>query len=190
MSTKIMGDDEFVAQEVNHPGLKGVLSTHDRITLVFTIPGEPRGQGRHRTRVIQPKGGGHAFGHNYSTKEDTEYRNLVKMCFIQCIQDVKRRGEFQMPGEHTPVWMKITCYFPIPKSRSKRWREAAAEEFMPCLTKPDCDNLWKIVADALSTIAYPDDKQVWCATVTKFYSPTPRSVVELSWFERKEGVES
>lgn len=46
--------------------------------------------------------------------------------------------------------------------------------------KPDFDNIGKIICDALNGIAYRDDAQIVDALVRKFYSDTPRVIVEIS----------
>ena len=40
---------------------------------------------------------------------------------------------------------------------------------IPCTIKPDCDNIAKIVLDALNGLAYDDDSQVTELEVHKFY---------------------
>lgn len=46
--------------------------------------------------------------------------------------------------------------------------------------KPDTDNVLKVIADSLNQIAYKDDAQVVDASVRKFYSRNPRTVVCIS----------
>ena len=48
------------------------------------------------------------------------------------------------------------------------------------IRKPDWDNVGKIICDALNGIAYRDDAQIVDALVRKFYSDTPRVIVEIS----------
>ncbi len=45
--------------------------------------------------------------------------------------------------------------------------------------KPDCDNIVKIVCDALNGFAYKDDAQVVLAQVAKEYTDEPRTDVSL-----------
>ena len=45
--------------------------------------------------------------------------------------------------------------------------------------KPDFDNIGKVICDALNGIAYRDDAQIVDALVRKFYSDTPRVIVEI-----------
>lgn len=46
--------------------------------------------------------------------------------------------------------------------------------------KPDCDNIAKIICDALNGVAYDDDKQIVALKVTKIYSDEPRVIVWIS----------
>lgn len=45
--------------------------------------------------------------------------------------------------------------------------------------KPDCDNVAKIICDALNGCAYKDDAQIVRCTVVKYYSETPRVEVNI-----------
>ena len=78
-----------------------------------------------------------------------------------------------------PVCARITAYFPIPQSASKK-KQAAMESYSIMPTKkPDTDNIAKIVLDALNGLAFYDDAQVVDLTVMKLYSRTPRVTVHI-----------
>lgn len=47
------------------------------------------------------------------------------------------------------------------------------------LTKPDIDNVIKVICDALNGIAYKDDTQIIKVTAEKFYSDEPKVIVEI-----------
>ena len=49
--------------------------------------------------------------------------------------------------------------------------------------KPDCDNIAKICLDALNGLAYVDDSQVVCLSVSKMYAKEPKVVISL--FEKE-----
>jgi Holliday junction resolvase RusA-like endonuclease len=115
----------------------------------FTIPGEPTGKARPRVT----KWGTH-------TPEKTVlYENLVKLCYQeQC-------------GEYTekPLNVDISVFYDIPKSTPKKNIEPMLRgQIRPC-KKPDCDNIAKIILDALNGIAYKDDTQVISLNVVKHY---------------------
>ena len=125
--------------------------------MTFTIPGEPTGKGRPRVT----KWGCH-------TPEKTVlYENLIKTAY---------NGEM-LKGE---ISICVKAFYQIPKSASKKKREEMlAGEIRPT-KKPDCDNVLKIIADALNGIAYHDDSQIVLATIWKEYAETPRVEVTLN----------
>lgn len=117
----------------------------------FTIPGEPTGKARPRVT----KWGA------YTPEKTVLYENLVKTCYDGGFFD----GELSM---------NVEAYYQIPKSASKRNAECMRLESIRPTKKPDCDNVLKIIADALNGVAYKDDSQIVDARVQKFYSDNPR----------------
>lgn len=130
----------------------------------FSIPGKPVGKGRPRFAVRGK------FVQAYTPETTASFENLVKLCWQQS-------GCEKLEGEITAV---ICAYFPIPKSTSKKKRAEMAVKHTGCTTKPDADNIAKIVLDALNKMAYDDDSQVTRLLVKKGYSDEPRTVVVLS----------
>ena len=49
----------------------------------------------------------------------------------------------------------------------------------PCI-KVDCDNLAKIIADSLNSVAYKDDTQIVDMYIHKWYDEQPRVEVEIT----------
>ena len=131
----------------------------------FVVMGKPKGKGRPRFQRIG----------NYtkvSTPVDTvNYENLVKLEYeLQCNRyyfDTKELG------------IKITSYYPIAKSTSKKKKEAMLNFKINPTKKPDCDNVLKIIADSLNNIAYHDDAQIIEASIVKRYADIPRTEIEL-----------
>lgn len=124
----------------------------------FTIPGEPTGKGR--PRVMK-------WG-TYTPEKTILYENLVKTAY---------NGEL-MQGA---LGMEVKAYYQIPVSAPKKKQEMMRKlELLPT-KKPDCDNVLKIIADALNKIAYNDDSQIVYAKIEKLYSDAPR--VEVVLFE-------
>ena len=75
----------------------------------------------------------------------------------------------------------IKAYHPIPRSAPKYKREAMLSGELVPLTKPDADNVLKLVLDALNGLAYLDDKQV-----TRLrYRATPWSPPSISGWRRR-----
>ncbi len=83
------------------------------------------------------------------------------------------------------VRARITAYFMIPRSATKRDRAGMIAGVILPTKKPDLDNIAKAILDALNGIAYHDDSCVTEVTVRKLYSEDPRVEVELT-DEREE----
>ena len=132
-------------------------------TVTFTIVGKPCGKGRPK---FSRQGD---YVRTYTPEKTVEYENLVKLAWMQ-------RGADKMSGV---IRASIVAYFPIPKSVSKKKQlEMDGTAF---LKKPDCDNIAKIILDALNGIAYDDDSQVASLSVKKIYnSDETKVVVELT----------
>lgn len=83
-----------------------------------------------------------------------------------------------------PVEMTINAFFPIPKSWPKAKRKASRFH----TTRPDLDNIVKLVKDALNGHAYHDDSAVVKLTASKNYTVTePSTMVTLVFY--KKGIE-
>ena len=76
-----------------------------------------------------------------------------------------------------PVGLVVRAYFPFLKSHTKRFR-ALGDAAMKS-TKPDADNVGKLVMDALNSIAWVDDALVVDLLVHKRFSDTPRLEIEV-----------
>ena len=131
---------------------------------MFIVPGEPTGKGR--PRVVHAGNRSMAF-----TPEKTVlYENLVKL-------EYQRQSGGEVFGDQS-IRMDIKAYYAVAKSDGKRIRMAKlAGEIRP-MKKPDIDNVYKIVADALNGIAYDDDSQIVAASIEKHFDVSPR--VEIS----------
>lgn len=132
----------------------------------FTVLGEPEGKGRPRFRKI----GG--FPKPYTPENTASYENLIKLEYRRQCKDFKfERG--------TPLDMRITAYYSIPKSASKKKRALMEQFQIRPMKKPDNDNIIKVVQDALNEVAFHDDVQVVDCQLRKFYSENPRVVVTI-----------
>lgn len=121
----------------------------------FTIPGKPGVKGRPKFM---------RNGHTYTDDKTTAYENLVKLAYMQA-------GGAKFEG---PVIMHIDAYFPIPKRASKKLAQEMRDGVIPYTSRPDVDNIAKIVQDALNGIAYNDDGQICNERIIKLYSDVPR----------------
>ena len=127
----------------------------------LTIPGEPVAQGRPRVT---------RFG-TYDPEKSKDYKAFVKYCALE----VKPA----QPLEH-PLAVQVNAFFPVPKSKSKRWQTAALLGEERPTKKPDADNIAKIVCDALNGIMWRDDSQIVSLVVHKWYALEPRVEVDIA----------
>lgn len=117
---------------------------------IFTVPGMPIGKGRPRVT---------SHG-TYTPKRTRDYESLVQLCW-------KTQSGVVMPSG-APLMARVLAYFPIPKSTSKRKREAMEGAFK--ISRPDCDNIAKAILDSLNGLAYHDDSAVQLGSVWKLYT--------------------
>ncbi|WP_281509024.1 RusA family crossover junction endodeoxyribonuclease [Lactobacillus taiwanensis] len=109
------------------------------------VPGQPVGQGRPR---FTSRG---RFPHAVDPPKSRQYKNLVKRLAHDAYQGEPLDG---------PIKIHLIHCFEIPKSYSKKRKKACLEGIERPTKKPDIDNVYKGVADAMSGIIYCDDKQV------------------------------
>jgi len=131
--------------------------------VAFTVLGEPMGKKRPK---FARRG---KFVHAYSPKENVDYEAKVREAY-------GNNPSFA----NAPLRVEITAYCAIPKSFSKKKAIQARDNQLKVLSKPDVDNVSKIILDALNEIAYDDDKQVVYLSISKFYSETPRVDVRIN----------
>lgn len=129
----------------------------------FTIYGEPRGKERPRFTKS---------GHTYTSKKTRDYEELVR-------ESYKKQVSCGKALDGVPVRIRITAVFGVPQSDSKAKREAKLAGNLSPTKKPDCDNIAKIICDALNGLAYADDKQVVECYVLKEYGVDPHVSVEI-----------
>ena len=131
----------------------------------FCIHGDPQGKGRPRFSTVC----GHV--HTRTPDETVLYENLVKTEYRQQV-GVKFPDDAMLD-------VRIFAYYTIPKSVSKRKRQAMLERKIRPTKKPDWDNVGKVICDSLNGIAYRDDAQVVDSMVRKFYGEDPKVVVTI-----------
>ena len=135
--------------------------------MIFEILGEPMGKQRPKFARIGN------FTRTYTPKETVNYENWVKLSYQN------------FGGENfgdVTLKVQITAKYPIPKSFSKKKHEMAVDGEIRPTTKPDCDNIAKIICDALNGIAYDDDKQIVSLNICKKYAETPKVIVQIEKF--------
>ena len=107
-----------------------------------------------------------AFVQVFEKKEVTDWKRTVQA------QAILVKPEKPLAG---PLFMRLTFHLPRPKSLQKRISHHTK--------KPDIDNLFKAIADALNGIAYVDDSQVTMLFASKVYSERPGVEIFIDEFE-------
>lgn len=141
-------------QKFLFPQKRKNMSIKERGTIEFSIPGEPCGKGRPRFDSRSKR--------TFTPKKTSSYEGKVAVMF----QDAA--PGFQPDPDRPGVQIEIAAWFGMPKSWSKKKREAMHGK--PCLKTPDADNLAKIICDALNGLAFVDDAQVYQVTVWKHWA--------------------
>lgn len=146
------------------------------LSIKFTVPGEPKGKGRHRSRIAT-SGAGKSFIANYAPAETVEYENLVRLVAHEAMRGAAPTSN--------PVSVTIDAYCSVPASWSLRKRgRALAGDVLPT-GKPDLDNVEKAVLDGMNKIVFRDDAVACDVAKRKRYSETPRVEV---WVRELEGA--
>ena len=133
--------------------------------LTLTIPGPPVPKGRARAipRLIMVDGEPTAIVSLHTPPETVAAEKLVRDLFA-----------LHYP-KHTPwtraVMLKFVAVFPIPPSWPKYLKEAAKRGTLIHTSKPDKDNIEKLVVDALKGLAWADDAQVQGGGIKRYGHP-------------------
>lgn len=137
--------------------------------IYFNVYTEPVAKGRPRfTRT----------GHAYTPKTTREYEEEIKFAFLSA-----NEGETIMYPKDVPLTVRATFAKSIPKSYSKKKREACLSgEILPT-GKSDLDNYLKAVLDALNGVAFADDSQIVSTFAEKIYSEKPYVRIAISSIE-------
>ncbi|WP_324958984.1 RusA family crossover junction endodeoxyribonuclease [Oligoflexus sp.] len=112
--------------------------------LKFTIPLEPEGKKEARRNQ-----NGHVFKHPDTRRRMEEIAGIVRA---------------QYPGEPIdgPIFLRINAYRTRPKGKKHEVYAA---------TKPDCDNIEKLIGDALEGILWVNDSRIVDGRCLKKYAP-------------------
>lgn len=129
----------------------------------FRVDGEPMGKERARS----------GSGKNHYTPERTRlYEMAVR------VEAMKAMGAREpLAG---PVSLAMKAVMPIPKSFSRKKREAALRGEIRPTGKPDLSNIIKAVEDAMNEVVYRDDGQIAeYGRSGKIYGDHPMIIVDV-----------
>ncbi|MFZ3181650.1 MAG: RusA family crossover junction endodeoxyribonuclease [Methylocystis silviterrae] len=117
--------------------------------IAFTIPGEP---------IAFARSGGNGKV-RFTPKRQRDFMALVKLAAHKAMRDT--------PPLAGPIELTIRATYLVPSS----WPKKRAANARWRTSKPDADNIAKIVSDAINEIAFADDAQVASLIVQKRYGP-------------------
>lgn len=127
--------------------------------ITFTVPGQPYGKGRPRVGSV------HGRARMFTPEKTVNYENLVAVCAQEAMA-----GAALIEGA---VYVTLSIQCQIPASWSKKKQELAAAGKVYPTTKPDIDNVEKIIYDAINGVVWKDDVQVVDVRKVKRYGPVP-----------------
>lgn len=141
-------------------------------SVTIRLPGAPRGKGRHRAQLVRRGDAAHI--HSHPDQKTEAYEGALRLA-----AGAAMRSRPLLTG---PLSVAIFAFMPIPASFSKRKRLDAIERRLRPTTKPDWDNIAKVI-DALNHIVWADDAAVVDGVVRKFYGETPELVIQVTALE-------
>ena len=119
-----------------------------------------------RPRVVN----GHAFTPDKTKKQEEKIGLVYK----------SKYGQFRFE-EGVPLRIVVGVYLPVPKSTSKKKRDAMVRgEILPVGHVGDVDNYTKLVMDALLQLAYKDDCQIVDLSGSKRWGIEPRTEIYIA----------
>lgn len=139
--------------------------------LKFEVAGEPVAQAR--PRVVRTKTGVRGI----DPAKSKNYKAWVKFCALNAFKKLETKRPKKLM--EAPLKVKLLIYRSIPKSDSKKLKTQKQNNDVLPTVKPDIDNVFKAVTDALTGIIWQDDKQIVNAEIAKRYSSMPRVEVEI-----------
>lgn len=125
----------------------------------FVVPGEPQGKGRARIGKVGN------FARMYTPTKTVAYEGLVALA----AQDVMQGREL-IDG---PVLIELRIVHSVPQSKSKKWKAQALAGEIPCMKKPDTDNVLKAICDACNGVVFKDDVQATDGMFKRRWGETP-----------------
>lgn len=136
----------------------------------FEILGRPQGKARPR---FARRG---KFVTTYTPQKTVDYEELIRQSYLTQVGNKTKIDD----GEETVnLSAKIIAHFKPNKSESKKRAKHLIESKVRFNKKPDCDNIAKVVLDALNGVAFKDDNSITELEVIKFYDEEDKVEVQI-----------
>lgn len=130
----------------------------------LVINAEPVAQGRPR---FSRRG---SYVSTYDPPKSKQYKALCQ----QQLQQQYSKKQLEMP-----IGIDVKFYRSIQKATSKKDRELKLRGVIRPVVKPDVDNFYKAVTDAMTGIIYHDDNQIVEVNMAKYYGNKPRTEIKI-----------
>lgn len=140
----------------------------------LTILGVPMSKQSARFRIVK-KNNGEQFISSYQKKEIKDNEVNVRYAVQQ-----------QLPKDFIPfkdiaLKVDLLCVYPPLKSFNKKKMQMLENgEVIYKISKPDRDNIAKIMMDNLNGVVYYDDSIVAAGDITKIYGLVPRTEITIT----------
>lgn len=128
------------------------------MTITFTIPGKPCAWQRARSNGKV----------RFDSPEQTRNKRTIASIAFEAMGG--------KPPLEEALGVVVRACWPWPKSMSAKKRAAHHGYFT---SRPDSDNVGKLLGDALNNIVWRDDSQIVKLTVIKLYADVPATIVEV-----------
>lgn len=125
----------------------------------FVVPGEPQGKGRARIGKLGK------FARLYTPAKTVAYEGLVALAAQEVMQ-----GRALITG---PVLIELRILHAVPRSMSRKRQLHALAGDIPCVKKPDADNVLKAICDACNGVVWRDDVQATDGMFRRRWAETP-----------------
>jgi len=146
---------------------------NDEPDVSVVLPGEPKGKGAPRTRIVTTRTGAH-YAHIYADPRTQSYEGMLRQ-----VAALAMRGRSPLANA---LRVRVIAHMSVPTSWSRTRRLAAMSGFIRPTVKPDWENIAKTL-DALTGIVWIDDKQIVSGMIEKFYAAKPQLAVDV-WEQR------
>lgn len=127
------------------------------------------------------------MGRNKDTYFQKPKQAAAKQAVGLACKAAMRKEGVTMAQKGYPVTVRVHAVYKLPDRLPKGDTRRMGD---PHAIKPDCDNLLKLVKDALSGVAYEDDAQVFTAYVWKQWSDHNATHVTVQYIGPRRQSES
>lgn len=144
------------------------------MAIKISVPLKPEGKARHRSRIVK----GYNSHGNHPEPYIREYADPKQAKHLFYFRRFLKRAWKGRAVSTRPFRLGVIAFLPLPESKPKWFKELALKGEIQPTSKPDIDNIVKLVKDVANGIIWKDDSQVVGLLKTgKYYSATPKYVL-------------